>query len=160
MTINLDVSGHRDPPLAKEPARRRVDSLAEMPTNILTLSPAFLEALRKVAPKVRPRRFPYVLTLAIVVSVGVASGYRILLNDAAPAVVAPAPPVASAPGAPKPVDPAVTPPSTLRPEVAATNAPGNATAGPPVAHPTTLSVDALPRATPKRTNIRHSQATR
>jgi hypothetical protein len=165
MPIKFEMSGHRDQPPAKQPPRPRLDSLTEMPTHLITLSPAFLEALRKVAPTVRPRRLPYVLTFAIVMSIGVsirvASGHRILLNHGEPAVVAPAPPVASATAAPKPVDPAVTPPSTLRPEVAATNAPGNATADPPIAPSTTISVGALPRATtPKRTKIRPSQATR
>jgi hypothetical protein len=161
MTTNFEMSGHPDQPPAKQGPRRRLDSLAETPTHLITLSPAFLEALRKVAPKVRPRRVPYVLTLAIVVSIGVVSGHRIAMKRGTPAPVAPAPPVASAAAAPGPVDPAVTAPSTLRPEVAATNAPGNAPAGPPVAHSTTISVDALPRATtPKRTKIRPSQATR
>jgi hypothetical protein len=161
MTINFEMSGHREQPPAKQPARRRLDSLAEMPTHLITLSPAFLEALRKVAPKVRPRRLPYVLTLAIVVSIGVASGHRILMNHGVHAAVAPAPPVATATAASEPVEPAVTAPSTLRPEVAATNPPGNATADAPVAHPTAISVDALPRpTTPKRTKSRPSQATR
>ena len=161
MTTNVERSGHRDQPPGKQWPRSRLDSLAEMPTHLITLSPAFLDALRKVAPKVKPRRFRYVLTLAIVVSIGVVSGHRILMNLGAPAAVATAPPVVSAAAAPGPVDPAVTPPSTLRPEVAATSAPGSATAGPTVAHSTTISVDALPRATtPKRTKIRPSQATR
>jgi hypothetical protein len=131
-----------------------------MPTSLITLSPAFLEALRSVAPKVRPRRLPYILTLAIVVAIGIASGHRILVNHDGAAAVAPAPPVASAAASPRTVDSVATAPSTLRAEVAATNE-SNATAGPPAADSMTISVDALPRATtPKATKIRHSQATR
>jgi hypothetical protein len=132
-----------------------------MPTHLITLSPAFLEALRKVAPKVRPRRLPYVLTLAAVVSIGVASGQRILANHSAAAVVASAPPAPSAAAAPERVDSVVTTPGKLRPDVAVTNASGNAMAGRPTAPPTAISVDELPHATiPKSTKNRHLQAPR
>jgi hypothetical protein len=152
--------GRHDQPLAKERSRGRLDSLTEMPTNLITLSPAFLEALRKVAPKVRPRRLPYVLTLVAVVSIGIVSGRRILANHDGASAIAPAPPAASAAPAPKTVDAVAPAPSTLRPEFAATNA-AKAPASPPAADSMTISVDALPRATtPKATKIRHSQATR
>jgi hypothetical protein len=55
------------------PPRERLDSFAETPTGSLTLSPEFLEALRQVAPRVRPRRLPYVLVLVAIVGIGVGS---------------------------------------------------------------------------------------
>lgn len=155
MTITSEMLGRRDPP-AKERPRGRLDSLTEMPSALITLPPAFLEALRKVAPKVRPRRLPYILTLGAVVAIGIASGQRILANHRGAA--APATAVADVIPAPKAVDSAtLNVPGTQRPEVAATSAP----ADPPAAHSTKVSVDALPRATtPKATKTRHLQVPR
>lgn len=160
MTITSEMPGQLEEPPAKHRPRGRLDSLTEMPTHLIALSPAFLEALRRVAPKVRPRRLPYVLTLATFVAIGIVSGQRILVNHNA-AAGAPAPLAASAATGPTTVDSVAPSPTTLRPDVASTNASDSATAFGPTAPPTTISVDKLPRTTtPKATKNRHLQAPR
>jgi hypothetical protein len=156
MTTAIEMMGHPEQPKGKEGPRARVDSLTEMPTEVITLSPAFLEALRKVAPKPRPRRLPYILTFATVLSIGISSGRRIVLSH--DAVLAP--PVASAATPRKTIDSTVTAPSALGPDVAVTSASGSATAHRPAGPPTTISVDDLLRTIPKGTKNRHPQAPR
>src|SRR5260370_12062818 len=96
MTTAIEMMGHPEQPKVKQRPRARVDSLTEMPTDLITLSPAFLEALSKVAPKARPPRLPYILTFATVLSIGIASGRRILGHHHAAAGAVDPPPAASA----------------------------------------------------------------
>src|SRR5271166_5378641 len=106
---------------APEPRHRGLlDSFTDMPTHLVTLSPAFLSALRRVAPKTRSRKLRYVAALGAVVAIGVAFGPRALFHPDAPAhvtaaalpIAAPttvlAPPphgVAPTTAAPRPIDP-------------------------------------------------------
>jgi hypothetical protein len=162
MTIAIDMRRLPEQPQAKEKPRGPLDSLTEIPTHLIKLSPAFLEALRAVAPKARPRRLPYFLTLALVLSIGVASGRRILLNHGVAAATVPPPAAAAAPPpAPNEVPSVATAQGASSANVATANASGGASAARPVGAPIPLSVDSLPRsATPKATKNRHPQAPR
>jgi len=61
-------------PLAEGRVRKPVDSFADAPTNLITLSPAFLRALRQIAPAPRPRKLRYALALAAIGAIAWASG--------------------------------------------------------------------------------------
>jgi len=50
------------------------EGLLETPTDLVTLSPEFLQALREVAPKTATRTMPYFLALIVVVGAGLAAG--------------------------------------------------------------------------------------
>jgi hypothetical protein len=81
--------------------RERLDSFADTPTGLITLSPEFLEAVRQVAPRIRRRTLPYVLVLAAVAGLGAASARRVFLHPPSGVRVSapPATPAASAPPA-------------------------------------------------------------
>jgi hypothetical protein len=64
-------------PLAEGRVRKPVDSFADAPTNLITLSPAFLRALRQIAPAPRPRKLRYALALAAIGAIAWASGQRL-----------------------------------------------------------------------------------
>jgi hypothetical protein len=67
MTMGDPMTGRRQPPPPPEgglPEHR--PSLLAMPTHAIKLSPAFLDALKRVAPKTRRRKLPYMLALALV----------------------------------------------------------------------------------------------
>jgi hypothetical protein len=64
-------------PLAEGQVREPVDSFADAPTNLITLSPAFLQALRQIAPGPRPRKLRYALALAALGAIAWASGQRL-----------------------------------------------------------------------------------
>lgn len=139
------MMGHSEESLWTQGRREQLDSFTEMPTHLITLSPAFLEALRKVAPKARPRKLQYVLAFAAVVSIGWASGQRLFPPRAAAVV-----PVA----APPPADFVAMPPSARQPTPLAPNASGGEPPAPAAAAPMTISVDALPRASiPKPSTV-------
>jgi hypothetical protein len=58
-----DSSRHLVAPAAG--GRERFSSISGVPTELLTLTPAFLDALRKVAPKKRRSKIPYVIALGL-----------------------------------------------------------------------------------------------
>ncbi len=137
--------------------RERLDSLAQTPTELLSLSPEFLDALRKVAPKVRPRRLPYGLLLVAVAGIGLAVGRRALRHHdvrsstpvAAATSAAPAPTTASASAA------APSAPPADRATIAPSSAPS---ALPAAAAPTTIATDDRARPEKSKTNkVRHAQ---
>jgi hypothetical protein len=79
MTMSHQMTGRPQPPPPEggPPEPRR--SLLAMPTHAIKLSPSFLEALKRVAPKTRRRKLPYVLALALVaaaVTVGIVPSLR------------------------------------------------------------------------------------
>jgi len=115
-----------------------------LPTAEITLSPAFLEALRKVAPTSRRGRAPFALLAlaAVVLCVALvprarqgvlATANRLLDRDAAAATAAPpanppttqaaAPPPATATAAPAPVVPTVAAPAVVSVDDLPSNAP-------------------------------------
>lgn len=152
MTTNPSMIGNRQPPPQAQKPRGGLDSLTQMPSNLITLSPEFVAALRKVAPRVRSRKLPYVLLLAVVATVGGAYGLRLRARHAAAqAVVSPAPPQ---PTTTPSADSVATVPNGLRPDDAAKNKAGSA----PAAAPAAISVDDLPRAAgPKAPKNRQGQ---
>jgi hypothetical protein len=75
MTMGDPMTGRPQPPPPPEgglPEYR--PSLLAMPTHEIELSPAFLEALKRVAPKTRRRKLPYVLALAFVAAATTVGG--------------------------------------------------------------------------------------
>jgi len=136
MTTSMPMTGPAEPPPNEPQPRGRLHSLTAMPTHLIELSPAFLSALRKVAPRVRRRRLPYLMAVAVVafavavVAVpawrqrAVAFGRHLLHRDAAAAVVtSSAQPVDSAPAA----LPAITPdPVAVAPAAVRADAAGSA----------------------------------
>jgi hypothetical protein len=60
-----ESSRHLVPPTIKEGGRERLASISGVPTELLTLTPAFMDALRKVAPKKRRSKIPYVIALGL-----------------------------------------------------------------------------------------------
>jgi hypothetical protein len=135
-------------PLTESP-RERLDSFADTPTDLITLSPEFLEAVRQVAPRIRRRTLPYALVLAVVAGLGVASGRRVHFHHSAGgAWPAPATPVASA-------TPATTAPDS------ADQARSASPAARPALAPTTISVDdQAPADKSKAPKIRHAKTPR
>lgn len=95
--------------LAKPPGRRTLLSIGTEPTAFINLSPEFVQAIRKVAPKARQRLVPIVV-VGLALAWGTAfAGYRVgarsrqLHLAAAPAqVIAPAQSPVAAPPAPPP----------------------------------------------------------
>jgi hypothetical protein len=152
MTTNTLMIGNPQRPQPAQKPRERLDSFTQMPTSLITLPPEFVAALRKVAPKVRSRKLAYVLVMAVVATVGVASGLRIWARpDVAPLVLSPASPL---PTAGTPPSTAVMVPNALRSDDATKDKAG----GSPAAAPTTISVDDLPRAgSPKAPKNRQVQ---
>jgi hypothetical protein len=148
----MDTMGHSGRPQPQQKLRERLDSFAEMPTDLITLSPAFLDALRKLAPKARSSRLRYVLALAAIVPIGWAVGGRTLLSRASASAAA----VASSRVGVEPNAPNAEPPS----EAAATNAPSSAPTSPPAAaSPTNASSDARLRpANPKPSKVTKNRA--
>jgi len=144
MTISMRMTRHSQQPRTEHKPRRRLDSLLDMPTHLITLSPAFLDALRKVAPKGRRRTLRYVLVLAAIVSIAIAYGRRIfpLHHDATAHVTAVAPPPVATPTPTAAVSAVMAPSGRRPPEIVATNASGSA----PAAAPTTVLGGGLPRA--------------
>jgi hypothetical protein len=147
MSNALMTMNPRTPPTPAP--RERLDSFADTPTGLITLSPEFLEAVRQVAPRVRRRTLPYALVLAAVAGLGVASGRRVLLHPPAGAwVSAPATPAATAPSATTTAD-------------SADRAQSAPPATPPAAVPTTILVDHLAPADKSKTpKTRHAKTTR
>jgi hypothetical protein len=150
MTTTMKTTGHlRQLPPPEHAHRRWLDSFTEMPTHLITLSPAFISALRRVAPTARPRRLRYLVALAVVASIGIAYRQRILLHIPALHTAPPAPAVAApSTAAPSAADVAGVAPSSLRHERAGTKASGTAPARPAATAPTTISVEDLPHAAP------------
>ncbi|HXN48683.1 MAG TPA: hypothetical protein VN893_18675, partial [Bryobacteraceae bacterium] len=68
------MTGHSEQPHPKQNPGEAFDSFTDVPTDLITLPPAFIEALRALAPKRRPRRLPYVLAAAA--CIGSVSGLR------------------------------------------------------------------------------------
>jgi hypothetical protein len=60
-----ESSRHLVPPTIHEGGRARLASISGVPTELLTLTPAFMDALRKVAPKKRRSKIPYVIALGV-----------------------------------------------------------------------------------------------
>jgi hypothetical protein len=60
-----ESSRHLVPPTIHEGGRERLASISGVPTELLTLTPAFMDALRKVAPKKRRSKIPYVIALGV-----------------------------------------------------------------------------------------------
>jgi hypothetical protein len=60
-----ESSRHLVPPTIKEGGRERLASISGVPTELLTLTPAFMDALRKVAPKKPRSKIPYVIALGL-----------------------------------------------------------------------------------------------
>lgn len=69
MAMSDPIPGQPKPPEQQQQPRPRLHSLTAMPTHLITLSPAFLEALRKVAPKGRRSKLPYVVGLLLVAAI-------------------------------------------------------------------------------------------
>jgi hypothetical protein len=65
----LLMEGREQSPHAGKPEEPHRTLLA-MPTHEIKLSPQFVQALQKVAPKVRRRKLPYILGLAVLVAAG------------------------------------------------------------------------------------------
>jgi hypothetical protein len=139
MTISMKTTGNLEGAPPEQRPRRRLDSFTDMPTHLIKLSPAFLGALRRVAPKARSRKLRYLAALAAVVSIGIAFGQRVFLHHNALAHMAPPAPPVAAPAT-------LQPPSTLRPAGVTANASGSA----PASAPRTISVEDLPRAAPAK----------
>jgi hypothetical protein len=156
MTTNMLMTMNPQGPRAQAP-RERLASFEETPTELLTLSPEFLDAVRQVAPKVRRRILPYGLLLAAAAAMGVASGRRLLPHrDTSARISTPASPVAIA--APSTADSADrdrgSPPADTTPRTAQ----GDATTAPPVAADAPVSGDDPARAEKsKTTRIRHAK---
>ena len=144
MTISMKMTRHSQQPRTEHKPRGRLDSLADMPTHLITLSPAFLDALRKVAPKARRRTLRYLLALAAVVSIAIWYGRRIfpLHREATAHVTALAPPPVATPTPTAAVSVVMAPSALRHPDSVPTNASGSASA----AVHTTTSVGGLPRA--------------
>jgi hypothetical protein len=154
MTISMHMTIEPETRRAIEKPRRPLDSIADLPTNLITLPPAFLDALREIAPKVRPRRMRYVMALAAAAALALVLGRQPVVRRHAAQLVtalarpferAPAvPAVAVSPAAPSMVRAALAP--APRPDSNTTSVP-DTTASPARAP---ISVDDLPPApTPK-----------
>jgi hypothetical protein len=61
-----DSNRHLVAPAPATGGRERFASISGVPTELLTLTPAFMDALRKVAPKKRRAKIPYVIALGLV----------------------------------------------------------------------------------------------
>jgi hypothetical protein len=178
MTISMHMTMPPETTRVIEKRRGPLDSIAEVPTNLITLSPAFLDALREVAPKVRPRRMRHVVTLLAFAALAIVVGRQPLVrHEAAELVAALARPFERAPAVPAVAVSAAAPPVmraapslapaavpiALRPDATGTSAPGTSAPGKPanLAPTRPISVDDLPLVTipkanknPRRTTTR------
>ena len=78
MTMSETMAAYPPRPRGPEP-RARLHSFSQMPTETITLSPAFIEALQAIAPRARRRPLAYLLALlalAAVVWAAVPAGAR------------------------------------------------------------------------------------
>jgi hypothetical protein len=141
MTMGDPITRQPDQPQRERKPRH---SLSAMPTHLIELSPAFLEALKRVAPKHRRPKLPYVAALLVAAAicvavvpaarqrvVGLAQGVLRRALPAAPASVDPSPPIspqgAATTAAVPPLDPVVVAPSLVRDDTASA-APSTTTA--------------------------------
>lgn len=160
MTTNTLMTMNPRRPPAQAP-RERLDSFAETPTGLLTLSPELLDALRQVAPKVRRRVLPYGLLLAAAFGIGVASGQQVLLNrHAGVRISVPAPPIATAGPRTATADSADRGPSARPVDSATTSAAGVATTALPAAATTVSGDDPARAEKSKTTRTRHAKTPR
>ena len=157
-------------PMAPEHARTRaphahaardlLHSMGTMPTAFMELTPAFLEALRKIAPKSRRPRLSILVSMSVAVALfagGIVTGYskRVLAmaegkgHTSAPVAPPPAsePPV-SAPVVVAPV--AAPPPAVVAPAIVAPAAAPSALAPAPAAtHAASATPARAPASSPK-----------
>jgi hypothetical protein len=166
MTMSIQMRVQPEGARANGARRGPLDSLVDMPTDLIQLSPAFLDALREVAPKVRPRRWRYFVSLVAVASLGIAVGRRIVVygpaatfvhapfasssidtasNATAPVVTPSAPAVERAPPLSAVADSLATRPGA-RVSDSAGAGPPNKAANHTSAVATAIAVDDLPRA--------------
>jgi hypothetical protein len=66
MTMSEPIARQRMQPVLEPAPHGRRDPLDAMPTDAITLSPELLEALRRIAPKPRRRKLPYLAALLLV----------------------------------------------------------------------------------------------
>ncbi len=141
------MTGHSEQPHPKQNPREVFDSFTDIATDLITLPPAFIEALRALAPKRRRRRLPYVL--AAVACIGSMSGLRNLWPghpNTARATVAASQLPASTPGAVSATPDSAATSSSRGPNDTPSNGPGGAPAIPPAAVRPTISLDDIPQA--------------
>jgi hypothetical protein len=152
MTMGEPLRGQPEQPEQPHAPRERRHSLTAMPTHLIELSPAFVDALKQVAPKTRRRKLPLVLGLLVVAAlvVGLVPSTRqrvlslVLHRTTASASAAPspsdAPPIAtSTTAAPTAEWVAVTVPTQ---EIAAPSASVSASSAPSASAPSTASAKA------------------
>jgi hypothetical protein len=140
------MTGHSERAHPKQDPREEFDSFADVPTDLITLPPALIEALRALAPKRRPRKWPYVL--AAVACIGSVSGLRNLWSGHpnSPATVAGSQLPASTPGAASATADSAAISRSLRPNDTPSNGPGDTPASPPAVVRPTISLDDVPQA--------------
>jgi hypothetical protein len=181
MTMSIHMRVQPERTRAVGTRRGPLDSLLDMPTELIRLSPAFLDALREVAPKVRPRRLRYVVALVALASLGVWFGRRFVVHSplatlvtasggnasvvAASVVGASAPPVERAPTLSVVADSLATRAGAIRPDNVAVASPSgkaaNHAATAAAAAAPAVAVDDLPRvATPNAKKNRSLQTPR
>jgi hypothetical protein len=141
------MTGHSERPHPKQNPREALDSFTDVPTDLITLPPAFIEALRALAPKRRPRKWPYVV--AAVACIGAMSGLRNLWPghpNSAGAAVDGSQLRASTPGATSAAADSAATSSSLGPNETPSNGPGGTPRSPPAAVRPTISLDDVPQA--------------
>lgn len=141
------MTGHSERPHPKQNHREVFDSFTDVPTDLITLPPALIEALRALAPKRQPRRLPYVL--AAVACIGSMSGLRSLWPahpNLAGAKVAGSQLLASAPGVASATADSASTSSSRGPNDTPSNGPGDAPPSPPGVVRPTISLDDVPQA--------------
>ncbi len=144
------MTGHSERPHPKQNPREVFDSFTDVPTDLITLPPALIEALRALAPKRRPRKWPYVV--AAVACIGSMSGLRNFWpghpNSAGAAVAASQLSASTSGAASATADSAATSRS-LGPNDTPSGSGGSPASSPAAVRPT-ISLDEIPQAPPPK----------